>query len=101
MLQVEDPVLVQEVIHVLVHALDDVVSDLIVLIRTNLEHADFHILEKVPCYDFENVSLVIIDNDLKPFKLVFVSLVHPDNLIGLHELDSKINECLSIFLSDK
>ena len=75
MLKVEDSKLVQEVVHVLIHSFDDMVPNIVGLVRTYLEHAYLHVLEEVPSEDLEDVPLVVIHYHLEPFQLALIRLL--------------------------
>ena len=43
MLEIKNPILVQKVVHLLIHSFDDMVANIIALVRHDLEHADLHV----------------------------------------------------------
>ena len=101
MLKVEDSKLVQEVVHVLIHSFDDMVPNIVGLVRTYLEHAYLHVLEEVPSEDLEDVPLVVIHYHLEPFQIALIRLQDPNDFISFHKLHCEVDELVPVLLDDE
>ena len=67
MLQVNYLILVQEVVHVLIHTLDDMVTNFIILVGADLEHPLLHVLNEIPNHDLQDVPFMVVHDELQPF----------------------------------
>ena len=65
MLQVDEVVLVDEVIHLLVHAFDNMISHDVLAIRNPLYLSFFHVLIEVPNQNGYDVFFIILCDYLK------------------------------------
>ena len=58
-LEISNVSLLDEVIHLLVHSLDNVVADIVLWIVNHLQHVPFNILIEVPSYDLDDILVMI------------------------------------------
>ena len=74
--QVSEIVLIDVVIHLVVHSLHDVLTDLVFVVLLHLKHPPFDVLVEVPCQDARDFFIMIDNHDL-----------HHILLCCLHEFD--------------
>lgn len=63
-LHVNDVVLVDEEVHLGVHSLHNVATDVTLVVDYELEHCSLHIFIKVPSSDLQNTELIVHGDDL-------------------------------------